>query len=228
MKDQKLDASWVDIEKINQQLSNDHPHHEKNFPFHAMMFNLSYINENQELLSKLLEIQLEHVKKDFVKFKVGDSDTYFTRVLEKQKKKSERFGKPSKNYSKDELLELMKVFIDLMTKNIPGKSDYIYILNSKDEGDDLNYNEHSHDRTKKAAIILGGHILSRGLTINGLSTSFFVRSQSMSLGDTNLQMCRWFGHKKNYIHYQSLYIQKHSQNLFKSIADIEYKLRYNF
>ena len=113
-------------------------------------------------MSKLLEIQLEHVKKDFVKFKVGDSDTYFTRVLEKQKKKSERFGKPSKNYTKDEVLELMKVFIDLMTKNIPGKSDYIYILNSKDEGDDLNYNEHSHDRTKKAAIILGGlHIIKR-------------------------------------------------------------------
>ena len=152
----------------------------------------------------------------------------FYKGFGKTKKKSERFGKPSKNYSKDELLELMKVFIDLMTKNIPGKSDYIYILNSKDEGDDLNYNEHSHDRTKKAAIILGGHILSRGLTINGLSTSFFVRSQSMSLGDTNLQMCRWFGHKKPNIQYQSLYIQKHSQNLFKSIADIDYKLRYNF
>ncbi len=228
MKEHNLNDSWIDINKINQQLPNDHPDYEKNFPFHAMMFNLSYINENQELLSKLLEIQLEHVKKDFVKFKVGDSDTYFTRVLEKQKKKSERFGKPSKNYTKDEVLELMKVFIDLMTKNIPGKSEYIYILNSKDEGDDLNYNEHSHDRTKKAAIILGGHILSRGLTINGLSTSFFVRSQSMSLGDTNLQMCRWFGHKKPNIQYQSLYIQKHSQNLFKSIADIDYKLRYNF
>lgn len=228
MKDQKLDASWVDIEKINKQRSNDDPHHEKNFPFHAMMFNLSYINENQELLSELIEIQLEHVKKDFVKFKKGASDTYFTKLLEKQKKKSERFDKPSKNYTKDEVLELMKVFIDLMTKNIPGKSDYIYILNSKDEGDDLNYNEHSPDRTKKAAIILGGHILSRGLTINGLSTSFFVRSQSMSLGDTNLQMCRWFGHKRPNIQYQSLHIQKHSQNLFKSISDIDYKLRYNF
>ena len=57
--------------------------------------------------------------------------------------------KPSKNYTKDEVLELMKVFIDLMTKNIPGKSDYIYILNSKDEGDDLNYNEHSPIELKR-------------------------------------------------------------------------------
>lgn len=228
MKKHSLDDSWIDINKIDQQLPDDHIDHYKNFPYHAMMFNLSYINENQKLLSEFLEIQVKHVKKDFKNFKEDVPETYFAKVLEKQKKKSERFRKPSKNYTKDEVLDLMKVFIDLMTKNIEGKSDYIYILNSKDGGDELNYNEMSREKTKKAAIVLGGHILSRGLTINGLSTSFFVRSQSMSLGDTNLQMCRWFGHKRPNIQYQSLYIQKHSQNLFKSIADIDYKLRYNF
>lgn len=228
IKKHNLDDSCIDINKIEQQLPEDSADRYKNFPYHAMMFNLSYINENQKLLSDLLEIQVKHVKEDFEKFKSGESDTYFAKLLEKQKKKSERFRKPSKNYTKNEVLELIKVFIDLMTKNIEGKSDYIYILNSKDDGDDLNYKVMSPERTKKAAIVLGGHILSRGLTITGLSNSVFVRSQSMSLGDTNLQMCRWFGHKKKDIQHQSLYIQKHSQNLFKSIADIDYKLRYNF
>jgi len=228
IKKRGLDNSWRSLNKINQQLPKEHPESDKNFPYHAMMFNLSYINKNQKLLAKLIEIQLGHVEKDFGVFENNGKDKYFSELLDAQKKKSERWKKPSKDYKKDEVVDLMRIFIDLVKKNISGKDDHIYVLNSSDDGDSLSYSEHDDNRTKKAAIVLGGHILSRGLTVDGLSTSFFVRSQSMSLGDTNLQMCRWFGHKKPRIHYQSLYVQKHSQDLFKSIADIDYRLRYNF
>jgi hypothetical protein len=90
----------------------------------------------------------------------------------------------------------------------------------------LNYgDEDIRKRTKKCAIFTGGNILSRGLTIENLSVSIFIRSQAASLGDTNLQMCRWFGHKKKDIDLLSLYIMEPLRSLFKDIAKCDSSLR---
>ena len=45
-------------------------------------------------------------------------------------------------------------------------------------------------------IVVGGNILSRGLTLEGLVTSFFIRTSSAY--DTLLQMGRWFGYRRGY------------------------------
>src|SRR5262249_23843261 len=45
-------------------------------------------------------------------------------------------------------------------------------------------------------IAVGGHSLSRGLTLEGLSTSYFFRNSQMY--DTLLQMGRWFGYRDSY------------------------------
>ena len=47
-----------------------------------------------------------------------------------------------------------------------------------------------------AFIIIGGNTLSRGLTIEGLTTTYFCRRTSQM--DTLMQMGRWFGYRKNY------------------------------
>lgn len=46
-------------------------------------------------------------------------------------------------------------------------------------------------------IYIGGNKLSRGLTLNGLTVSVFLRSSSMY--DTLMQMGRWFGYRDGYI-----------------------------
>ena len=46
------------------------------------------------------------------------------------------------------------------------------------------------------AIVIGGHKLSRGLTLSGLSVSYFARNSKAY--DTLMQMCRWFGYRPNY------------------------------
>ena len=76
-------------------------------------------------------------------------------------------------------------------------SPYTYLINSGESGMRLYYDEDDpwQIKTKRAAIIIGGDILSRGLTIEGLSVSFFGRTAKMPMGDTVLQMGRWFGHK---------------------------------
>lgn len=48
----------------------------------------------------------------------------------------------------------------------------------------------------KVYVVVGGNVLSRGLTIEGLTVSFFIRSASAY--DTLLQMGRWFGYRPGY------------------------------
>ena len=93
---------------------------------HAMMFNLSYINETKNCCQSFWN-SARACKKRFVKFKVGDSDTYFTRVL---KNKKEKVWKAFKKLYERWGIRADESFYRLMTKNIL-KSDYIYILNSK-------------------------------------------------------------------------------------------------
>lgn len=48
-----------------------------------------------------------------------------------------------------------------------------------------------------SVIVIGGDKLSRGLTLEGLSISYFLRSSKMY--DTLMQMGRWFGYRSGYI-----------------------------
>ena len=69
-------------------------------------------------------------------------------------------------------------------------SPYIYLVNSGDSGMRLYYDDNTPEqiKTKKAAIIVGGQILSRGLTIEGLTTSFFGRTARCQWATP---FCRW-------------------------------------
>lgn len=54
----------------------------------------------------------------------------------------------------------------------------------------------AHRETGLRVIAVGGNSLSRGLTLEGLSTSYFYRNSQMY--DTLLQMGRWFGYRDGY------------------------------
>ena len=64
----------------------------------------------------------------------------------------------------------------------------------KQDRRDLNYTDHADYGLNVIAI--GGHKLSRGLTLEGLSISYFARNSKGY--DTLMQMCRWFGYRPGY------------------------------
>ena len=80
-------------------------------------------------------------------------------------------------------------------------------------------------RTKRSAIVVGGNILSRGLTIEGLSVTVFGRMAQMPMGDTTLQMGRWFGHKISSIDTVSIYLQDGTRHILRQIAEADRYLR---
>tara|TARA_B110000908_G_C10266625_1_gene464618 strand:- start:2121 stop:4985 length:2865 start_codon:yes stop_codon:yes gene_type:complete len=65
-------------------------------------------------------------------------------------------------------------------------------------------------------IVIGGHKLSRGLTLEGLSISYFARNSKAY--DTLMQMCRWFGYRQSYRDLCKVYLPEESIKWYAFIS----------
>ena len=90
--------------------------------------------------------------------------------------------------------------------------------------DALDYAE--NDGTGLKVIAIGGDKLARGLTLEGLCTSYFLRTARMY--DTLMQMGRWFGYRDGYLDVCRLYTSKEMVEWFGHIADAAEELRQEF
>jgi hypothetical protein len=90
--------------------------------------------------------------------------------------------------------------------------------------DSLDYADHEVIGLKVIAI--GGDRLARGLTLEGLCVSYFVRTSRMY--DTLMQMGRWFGYRSGYIDLCRLYTTGDLIEWFGHIADASEELRQEF
>lgn len=90
--------------------------------------------------------------------------------------------------------------------------------------DALDYVENEGKGLKVIAI--GGDKLARGLTLEGLCVSYFVRTSKMY--DTLMQMGRWFGYRPGYIELCRLYTTEELVEWFGHIADAAEELRQEF
>lgn len=95
--------------------------------------------------------------------------------------------------------------------------------NSKDS---LDYKKYKDQEIYKNFIVIGGTRLSRGLTLEGLSVSYFLRSSTMY--DTLMQMGRWFGYRDGYIDLCRLYTTWDIANAYRHIAFATEELRLDF
>lgn len=91
-------------------------------------------------------------------------------------------------------------------------------------GDVLDYE--IHKETGMDLIAVGGDKLSRGLTLEGLTVSYFLRASRMY--DTLMQMGRWFGYKENYIDICRLYTPAELLEWFTHIAAASEELQSEF
>lgn len=72
-------------------------------------------------------------------------------------------------------------------------------------------------------IAVGGNSLSRGLTLEGLSTSYFYRNSQMY--DTLLQMGRWFGYRDGYKDLCRIWLTEEAENWYSHITRASEELR---
>jgi hypothetical protein len=91
-------------------------------------------------------------------------------------------------------------------------------------GDILEYER--HQETGLNVIAVGGDKLSRGLTLAGLTVSYFLRASRMY--DTLMQMGRWFGYRPGYLDLCRLYTTADLEQWFQHIAEAGEELRREF
>lgn len=72
-------------------------------------------------------------------------------------------------------------------------------------------------------IVVGGSILARGLTLEGLMVSYFLRTANQY--DTLLQMGRWFGYRPRYEDLPRIWMPEELKLRFRALAAIEQEIR---
>jgi hypothetical protein len=88
----------------------------------------------------------------------------------------------------------------------------------------LDYKE--HEAEGRNVIAVGGDKLSRGLTLEGLSISYFLRTSRMY--DTLMQMGRWFGYRPGYLDLCRLFTTGLLAAWYRHIALADAELRREF
>ena len=83
-----------------------------------------------------------------------------------------------------------------------------------------------NEGTGLKVIAIGGDKLARGLTLEGLTTSYFLRASKMY--DTLMQMGRWFGYRPGYLDLCRLYTTSELIDWFGHIAEASEELRRDF
>ena len=95
---------------------------------------------------------------------------------------------------------------------------------SKDEiaSQDLEYNR---GMFKRSYIAVGGTRLSRGLTLEGLTTTWFTRAAQTPVFDTMLQMARWCGYRPHYSDLVKIYTTAPIYEFYQHITMVEEEIR---
>ena len=83
------------------------------------------------------------------------------------------------------------------------------------EGQNSRFDYEDYEETGARVIAIGGMVLSRGLTLEGLMTSYYSRNAGSY--DTLLQMCRWFGYRPGYQDLCRVYLSQENIDRFDAV-----------
>lgn len=117
-------------------------------------------------------------------------------------------------HSWEEILPLLyRAVVKIEVKSINGSS-----------ADALKY--YDNEKAGISVIAIGGDKLSRGLTLEGLSVSYYLRASKMY--DTLMQMGRWFGYRPGYVDLCRLFTSRELNEWFRHITMASEELRGEF
>lgn len=112
-----------------------------------------------------------------------------------------------------------KVPFDALVSKLPDVlDDCRIVMDNSNSEDRLDY-----ENGPVVAIAVGGNTLSRGLTLEGLVVSYFVRA--VSAYDTLLQMGRWFGYRDGYADLPRIWMTDELKEWFRHLATVEAEMR---
>jgi hypothetical protein len=119
------------------------------------------------------------------------------------------------------LLDLVPVFFDELLPHLAGSAvlPEVVVENAISDA------RLSFAEPARRYIVIGGNVLARGLTIEGLIVSFFLRTASQY--DTLMQMGRWFGYRIGYEDLPRIWMTAEMAEFFRDMATVEAEVRYD-
>lgn len=181
---------------------------QENMPM-SMMINIDHRVNKMNRIGELLK---EYVHKLLPEhYNIDSIETAYIKYIQYSKKLNEKLATDNKYFD-------WKIVKDEIVKVIKSKGIKISILNSNNE-DKLDYAK----EPSMKVIAVGGNKLSRGLTLEGLMVTFYLRESKQY--DTLLQMGRWFGYRKGYEDLVRIYTNATLWRQFKDLAIVELEFR---
>lgn len=169
----------------------------------SMLVNASRFTGIQKLLRNRLHQQLEIIE-DALRAdgSLGDDALRNAEIAELRNCWEQEFSDAGHDWP--EVLEAL----------LPVAASMRIVTVNKDSSDSLDYENGGEGQT---VIAVGGLSLSRGLTLEGLTVSYFLRNSMMY--DTLMQMGRWFGYRTGYEDLCRIWMPKGAASWYAHIAE---------
>ncbi|MGD7045652.1 Z1 domain-containing protein [Jeotgalibacillus proteolyticus] len=185
----------------------------------SMLIHTSRFTLVQKSLKEVIKEEFDTIVNN-VRFNPSSSDVdqIKTLYMEEFVRKTEKWNSATNtNY---ETFDWVSVYA--VMKKIATRIDVMEL--NGDSKDTLEY--HKYKEKGLNVIAVGGDKLSRGLTLEGLSISYYYRNTLMY--DTLMQMGRWFGYRKPYLDLCRIYTSIEIASNFEHLAVAMYQLRDEF
>ncbi|MDF9866946.1 putative glyoxalase superfamily protein PhnB [Bacilli bacterium PM5-3] len=168
----------------------------------SMLINVSHLNEIQERVLEYVKEYLYELKRTIKNYSLVNDNIEMKKI---EKVFDEKF-KENKEIKLD-FSDVKKVLYKSVDPII------VEVINSKNS----NFRYDEYEEYGARIIAIGGFALSRGLTLEGLSTSYIHRNTAIY--DTCMQMGRWFGYRTGYSDLIYLYLPQESVDWYKDILE---------
>lgn len=179
--------------------------------FKSMLINTSQLTKVHSMALEKVQLLTKQLKIDFSS---GKTDAAWSKLWSEEMGKLDAESVGSRND---------KVTYDQLKIHLQDTLDRVEVIKSNSSGEEVsNLNEVYHSSNRgKIVIVIGGNTLSRGITLEGLTVSYFVREASAF--DTLLQMGRWFGYRKDYEDMPRVWMTAQMMKDFFDLATIEFE-----
>lgn len=186
----------------------------------SMLIHTSHLTDIQLELKKVVEAYFEELSNTILYASTDETinrlqDLYIEDFVEVQK----LFNDTNTEHCYP-IFEWVDVYTEI--KKVLGKIDILAI--NGESKDILDYDSRKENGWNVIAI--GGNKLSRGLTLDGLTTSYYYRGTSMY--DSLLQMGRWFGFRNGYMDLCRIYTSQQIALNFEHLAEVMVEVRQEF
>jgi len=175
----------------------------------TMLVHTSYRRSIQGRLTESVVLAVDRMREQWRYFRSRGLEASLRNRWEEDFRRVTRSTDAPRDCEFEDLIEPMGVFFEqLQVRQINSGSL-----------DELDYEREPNLKV----IVIGGNRLSRGLTLEGLLVSYYVRAAGNY--DTLMQMGRWFGYRNRYVDLTRIYTTERLEQWFRDLATVELEVR---